>query len=206
MQIILTKSNNIKFEKQIGHLVLFYLFFCWPLFRSSVCGSFVQRAWGHSTVRWSANIRWCAATDSASKVHMAEMAEEKGCSVRVRVCAARDEIIANNFHKFVILCFCGCCCRFGCFVFLCPDCVRCVDVYGFGHSVSFWSIFGIILLHTVPTASDWRWVNSNNVRARWQSEHTQKWSEQIDGHCCQKYSMTFCTIVEMTALTIERPM
>lgn len=25
MQIILTKSNNIKFEKQIGHLVLFWV-------------------------------------------------------------------------------------------------------------------------------------------------------------------------------------
>lgn len=36
MQIILTKSNNIKFEKQIGHLVLFSLFT--RLFRSpSIC-------------------------------------------------------------------------------------------------------------------------------------------------------------------------
>lgn len=124
MQIILTKSNNIKFEKQIGHLVLFSLvFLLLPLFRSSVCGTYVQRAWGFSGVRWPANTRWCVATDSVSKFHMANWWKGKGglCGGRVRVCAARDEIIANNFHKFVILCFCGCCCRFGCYLLLCPD-------------------------------------------------------------------------------------
>lgn len=66
-------------------------------------------------------------------------------------------------------------------------------VYGSGHSV----LFRYILLHIVPTASNWHWLNNSIVRARWQIEHTQEWSERIDGlgHCCKKYSMPFWRIV-----------